>query len=165
MAGTCPQQAVPRPAESAPSSSNRAESFAAYLARLSAAEWDDVLQRVHAVDAAEHAAALHHLVMILDGYHDVARIHDLQRAVVQATPPNTSASRVATHAVFALALRDTLSAREFAALYGPFARPDPASHATRPHTAGAHDVDGSYGADRRVAVTALTDVAGALAAL
>lgn len=149
----------PGPADGAPSPSDRAEHFAAYLARLSAGEWEDILQRVHAVDAAAHAAAIRRVVVVLATRPDMGALDALQRAVLAASPPNTSAGRVATHAAFALALRDALSAREFAALYGPFAQPEPP-----PHAAGALAPNADpRGGDRRVAVDALADVARPLA--
>ncbi len=156
--GPAPQRAGPP--DGAPSPLERAEHFAAYLTRLSASEWDDVLQRVHAVDAAAHAAAIHRVVNVLDAHPNMDALNALQRAVSAAAPPNTSASRIATHAAFALALRDALSAHEFAALYGPFARSEPSTHAAGPHGARPPVAgDEPHAADRRVAVDALADVA------
>lgn len=153
-----PPGRAPLPAgarEDASSPLERAQHFAAYLERLSPGEWDDLLQRVRAVDAAAHAAAIHRVVDVLDAQPNMNALNGLQRAVSAAAPPNTSAGRVATHAVFALALRDALSAHEFAALYGPFARPESSTNAAEPHSAA----DAAHREERRVAVDALGDVA------
>lgn len=151
--GPAPQEAgVP---DAAPSPWDRAHHFVDYLTRLSVDEWEEVLQRVHAVDATAHAAALRRVAELLDVHPNVHAADVLQRAACAAPPSCARAGRLATHAAFALAFRDALSAREFAALYGPFARPEPSTPAARPPAAD----DEPHVEDRRVTVDALADVA------
>lgn len=141
------------------SPADRARHFVDHLPRLSAHEWDEILQRVHAVDATAHAEALRRVTDLLGRHPNVDAMGTLQRAACDAAPRYTGAGRLATHAAFALALRDALSAREFAALYGPFARPESPTAAPRP---GAADGEPPL-TDRRIAVDALADVARPLA--
>lgn len=141
------------------SPADRARHFVDHLTRLSAPEWDEILQRVHAIDATAHTEALRRVTVLLGGHLNVDAMGTLQRAACAAAPRHTGAGRLATHAAFALALRDALSAREFAALYGPFARPESSTAARGP---GATDGEPPL-TDRRIAVDALADVARPLA--
>lgn len=63
--------------DGAPSPSDRAEHFAAYLPRLSPSEWDDVVKRVHAVDAAAHAAAIHRVADVLHTHPNINALNAL----------------------------------------------------------------------------------------
>jgi hypothetical protein len=141
-----------------------ARRFVAHLAAYSIDDWREVLQRVHAVDAAAHGAALRRAAALLAAHADAEAMDALQWAALAAAPteaaagPGTGAAcglagRVAAHAAFALALRDALTPGEFAALYAPFARP----------TTLARDVRGGRAA-RGTAVPALRTVAAPLAA-
>jgi hypothetical protein len=140
-----------------------ARRFVAHLAAYSIDDWREVLQRVHAVDAAAHGAALRRAAALLAAHADVETIDALQWAALAAAPteaaagPGTGAAcglagRVAAHAAFALALRDALTPGEFAALYAPFARPSTLACAAR-----------AARADRGTAVLALRTVAPPLA--
>lgn len=138
---------------------DRARHFVDHLPRLSTHDWDEILQRVHAVDATAHAEALRRVTALLGRHPNVDAMSTLQRAACAAAPRYTGAGRLATHAAFALALRDALTAREFAALYGPFARPASSTAAAGPVGAEGRP----QLTDRRIAVDALADVAQPLA--
>ena len=153
-------EAAPPDGGDTPTPWDRAHDFVDYLARLSEDEWEEVLQRVHAIDAPAHAAALHRVADLLDAHPDVPAVDALQRAACAAPPARMHAGRLATHAAFALALRDALSAHEFAALYGPFARPEPSPVGAGPTALDHEGYDHEHrGEDRRVAVAALAEVA------
>jgi hypothetical protein len=141
---------------------DHARRFVAHLAACSVDDWREVLQRVHAVDAAAHAAALRRAAALLAAHPDADAMDALQRAALAAAPTEATAGsgtgaacgfagRVAAHAAFALALRDALTPGEFAALYAPFARPT---------TLAARAVGAP---ERRTAVPALPAVAAPLA--
>jgi hypothetical protein len=138
--------------------------FVAHLSGCSVEDWRDVLQRARAVDAAVHGAALRRVAALVEAYPDAGALAALQDAACAAAPTEAAAGagsrascslagRLAMHAAIALALRDALSAAEFAALYAPFARPtlfDPGD-------------PGGGSIERRTRVTALRTVAAPLA--
>lgn len=142
---------------------DEAHRFVAHLRGRSLDDWRDIVQRVRAVDATAHAAALRRTAALVAAHPDAATFRALQDAACAAAPteaaagPGTGpacslAGRVAAHAAFALALREALTAHEFAALYAPFARPT----TLKPPIADAC-------ADRRTDVPALPAVAAPLA--
>ena len=68
-----------------------ARRFVAHLAAYSIDDWREVLQRVHAVDAAAHGAALRRAAALLAAHPDALSMDALQQAALAAAPTEAAA--------------------------------------------------------------------------
>ena len=114
----------------------RAHRFLEQVAALSATDWREVLRRVQTVDAATRRSAVHRLGELLVGHPQTRAFDALTRlahevlhgeggAGKKRAVPNDLVAYVAgitAHAAHAVALRERLTPREYAALAPPFGR-------------------------------------------